>query len=163
VSAADVEAAHRQAGVDNTNLQASFQRVVAEPGADAARLQAALVAVVALQRMLLSLNALRELSSAGEPRDWARLRDLVRRGLSDLPAALAQVGVPAPGAVGGADRGVPEVAGATAQPDHVLALEADRVTWQIEMLRRAVGQIGAAGLERETPRAGAPLHSARGD
>lgn len=163
VSATDVEAAHRQAGVDNTNLQASFQRVVAEPGADAARLQAALVAVVALQRMLLSLNALRELSSAGEPRDWARLRDLVRRGLGDLPIALAQVGAPAPGAVRAVDRVAPEVADGTTRRDHVLALEADRVAWQIGMLRRAVGQIGAAGLERETPRAGAPLRSARAD
>jgi uncharacterized membrane protein YccC len=163
VSAADVEAAHRQAGVDNTNLQASFQHVVAEPGADPARLQAALVAVVALQRMLLTLNALRELSSAGEPRDWARLRELVRGGLSDLPTALAQVGLPAPGAVGGADRVAPQAADGTTRRDHVLALEADRVAWQIETLRRAVGLIGAAGLERETPRAGAPLRSARAD
>jgi uncharacterized membrane protein YccC len=173
VSAADVECAYRQAGVDNTNLQASFQRVVAEPGTDAVRLQAALVAVVALQRMLLTLRGLRVLRSAGEPQEWARLRDLARRGLGDLPTDLARrglgdlptdlapVGVPASPAAKGADRVAPEVASGTAPRDPVLALEASRLAWQIETLQGAVGRIGTAGLERETPRASSPLPSER--
>jgi hypothetical protein len=153
VSPADLEAAHRQAGLDNTNLQASFQHVVAEPGADAVRLQAAFVAVVALQRLLLSLNALRELRSAGMPRDWVSLRDLVRRGLGDLPTMLVQAGTLTPGAVSVADGVTAEVGSGKAPRDQVLAFEAVRVGLQIDTLRRAVGQIGTAGLERETPRA----------
>ena len=65
--AALLEAEHGRAGVDTTNLQATFQRVVAEPGESRERLEASLLAVVTLQRMLVSLNALRTFAPAPSP------------------------------------------------------------------------------------------------
>lgn len=86
-SPALVETAHRHAGLDTTNQQAAFQRVAAEPGENRERLEASLLAVVTLQRLLLSFNALRELGPAVEPGqpEWARFRALVPHGLADLP------------------------------------------------------------------------------
>jgi uncharacterized membrane protein YccC len=139
---ADLEATHRRAGLDNTNLQASFQRVVAEPGADPDWLQATFVAVVALQRLLLSLNALRELGAAVEPAvEWARFRDRVRRALADLPSALQAGARPLATASHGA--GIArERPGPAGRRDPLFALEADRLAWQIDVLWTAVGRIG---------------------
>jgi len=149
VSEADLERTHRRAGVDDTNLQASFQRVASEPGADVDRLQATFVAVVALQRMLLSLNALRELGSAVAPRrEWARVRDHLRRRFTDLPVALH--GDPPPPAAQTASTAHQisrAVAAETAGRDRLFALELDRLTWQIDALSTAVERGGAAGLE----------------
>ena len=88
-SPALLDAAHRQAGVDNTNLQASFQRVVSEPGGDRERLAASYLAVVMLQRLLSGLNALTQFAP-GAPglTEWQQLREMARRALGDLPSAL---------------------------------------------------------------------------
>ena len=88
--AALLEAEHGRAGVDTTNLQATFQRVVAEPGESRERLEASLLAVVTLQRMLVSLNALRTFAPAAEPGapEWAGFQAFLHRGLADLPGAI---------------------------------------------------------------------------
>src|SRR5262245_37544232 len=142
------EAANGQAGLDNTNLQASFQRVAVEPGERPEHLEAALLAVVALQRLLVSLNGLSRLGP-GAPEDsraWARLRALVSRGLVDLPAAMGGGPAPAP---------LPELTAAAgaiaarlearaARHDLPLAREAERIAWQVAALRTAVGRMAAA-------------------
>ena len=154
-AAPDLEATHRRAGLDNTNLQASFQRVVAEPGAAPGYVQATFVAVVALQRLMLSLNALRELSEgAGSAPEWQRLRERVRRGLGDLPAALAS---PAQSAAAVTEGEAASIARALTRPAGagLSTLEADRVAWQVDTLRDAVGRMG--GAEREAQESGRGL------
>ena len=148
---AALRASHERAGLDNTNLQASFQRVVAEPGADPERLQAALVAVVTLQRLLQSLNALRETAPAIEPKpELAQFRELVRRGLAHLVSAL-RAGPPPlelPELASGAREISQRIARRAGLHDRLLALEIDRAAWQVATLRSAVRRIGPAGLER---------------
>ena len=56
---ADLEQAHRQAGLMNSNLQAVFQRTMRELDGEPARFQGYLLTVTMLQRLLVSLNTLR--------------------------------------------------------------------------------------------------------
>ena len=56
---ADLEQAHRQAGLMNSNLQAVFQRTMRELDREPARFQGYLLTVTMLQRLLVSLNTLR--------------------------------------------------------------------------------------------------------
>jgi uncharacterized membrane protein YccC len=56
---AELEKAHRQAGLMNSNLQAVFQRTMRELAREPARFHGYLLAVTMLQRLLLSLNTLR--------------------------------------------------------------------------------------------------------
>ena len=56
---ANLEQAHGQAGLMNSNLQAVFQRTMRELGREPARFHGYLLAVTMLQRLLLSLNTLR--------------------------------------------------------------------------------------------------------
>jgi len=146
-----VEAAHRCAGLDNTNLQASFQRVVTEPGESRSRLQASLVVVVTLQRLLLSLNAVNQIGLAGPPArpEWMRVRDLVSRGLADLSTALESRSQPV---------AMPEIAREAralsaslmangSSHDGLLARETERIAWQVSALREAIGRLAAADLE----------------
>ena len=56
---AELEQAHRQAGLMNSNLQAVFQRTMRELDREPARFHGYLLAVTMLQRLLLSLNTLR--------------------------------------------------------------------------------------------------------
>lgn len=138
----EIEPAHRRAGVDTTNLQASFQRVIAESGADRARLEATLLAVVTLQRLMVSINALRELGPAATPGgpEWGRLRALVARGLSDLPAAVESGRAPAamPG-LGDEGREIAEaIAARPGRYDELLAREVERISWQLSTLRAGV-------------------------
>jgi uncharacterized membrane protein YccC len=56
---AELEKAHRQAGLMNSNLQAVFQRTMRELAHEPARFHGYLLAVTMLQRLLLSLNTLR--------------------------------------------------------------------------------------------------------
>jgi len=150
VSSPDViETVHRQAGLDNTNLQASFERVAAEPGATRGRLEAILLAVVTLQRLLLGLNLLNRLApeapAASPPA--TQFRELVARGFGDLPAVLASGSAPAP---------LPDLAVSArglaghlrargARHDQLVAWEVERLAWQVGALRTAVGRIVADG------------------
>src|SRR4029077_3623864 len=56
---AELEKAHRRAGLMNSNLQAVFQRTMRELAREPARFHGYLLAVTMLQRLLLSLNTLR--------------------------------------------------------------------------------------------------------
>jgi len=56
---ADLEQAHRQAGLMNSNLQAVFQRTMRELDREPAQFHDYLLAVTMLQRLLVSLNTLR--------------------------------------------------------------------------------------------------------
>jgi uncharacterized membrane protein YccC len=141
-----VEAEHRRAGVDTTNLQATFQRVVAEPGEHRERLEASLLAVVALQRMLVSLNAMRTFAPAAAPSapDWAGFRALLRRGLADLPAALEARRAPAAlDAVGEARDLWARRAASGTRRDRLVTREMERMAWQVAGLRVAIARIAA--------------------
>jgi uncharacterized membrane protein YccC len=148
-SPALVEAARRQAGLDNTNLQASFQRVAVEPGESRDRLEASLLAMVTLQRLLVSLNALWRIGPdvAPGPLDWTRFRELVSRGLTALPSALESRSRPIPMSdlVGEARRISSRLVARAGRYDVFLAQEVERLAWQVSTLRTAVGRIGAAG------------------
>jgi uncharacterized membrane protein YccC len=152
-SPALVEAARRRAGLDHTTLQASFQRVVAEPGEDRARLEASLLLVVTLQRLLVSLNVLRQMGPAVEPGrpEWTRFRELVSRGLTDLTSALESRSRPAAmPEIPSEALGISSRLVARAAPhEGFLGQEIERVAWQVSALRAAVGRIVAGGLERQ--------------
>ncbi len=62
--AASFEAAHRQAGLDTTNLQAAIQRSASELGGNAENLAATVLAATALQRLMISLNAVATAASS---------------------------------------------------------------------------------------------------
>lgn len=132
-----VEPAHRRAGLDTTNLQASFQRVIAEPGGDPTMLQAALFAVVTLQRLMVSLNALRELAGPGRASaEWARVRALMAGALRDLPAAAAAGTAPAAKPeVLSEGRAIAAKLGAS-----VLGLEVERIALQLDTLRNSLAR-----------------------
>jgi uncharacterized membrane protein YccC len=147
-SPALLDAAHRQAGVDNTNLQASFQRVVSEPGGEREQLAASYLAVVMLQRLLSGLNALTQLAPGAQGlTEWQQLREMARRALGDLPSALDSGSRPAV---------MPDIArecqvisrGLVARGDHhgqLLALEVERIGWRMIALRAAVERLAASG------------------
>lgn len=142
-----VEPAHRRAGLATTNLQASFQRVIAEPGGDPERLQATLFAVVTLQRLMVSLNALRELGGTGEASaEWTRVRALMARALADLPAAVAAGTAPPPmPEVLSEGRAVASRLAERAAHGIVLGREVERIAWQLDTLRSALAR-SAGGL-----------------
>lgn len=144
-----IETVHRQAGLANTNLQASFERVASEPGKHRGRLDAILLAVTMLQRLLLGLNALARLGpeAPAAPPAAPQFRELVARGLGDLPAALASRSTPAPlPDLALAARGLARHLRACGTPyDQLVAHEVERLAWQVEALRTAVGRIGADG------------------
>jgi uncharacterized membrane protein YccC len=96
---ADLEQAHRQAGLTNSNLQAVFQRSMRELDREPARFHGYLLAVTMLQRLLLSLNTLRiigiqpELTLLEGKRfaddltlELERLGDAVERGTGSAPS-----------------------------------------------------------------------------
>jgi hypothetical protein len=147
-SPALLDAAHRQAGVDNTNLQASFQRVVSEPGGDREQLAASYLAVVMLQRLLTGWNALTQLAPGAQGlTEWRQLREIARRALGDLPSALDSGSRPA---------AMPQIArecqvisrGLVARGDRhgqLLALEVERIGWRMTALRAAVDRLAGRG------------------
>jgi len=103
--------------------------------------------VVTLQRLLVTLNALRELGASGSPAapDWARFRALVERGLVDLPDALAGRARPstAPDVVAEATAVAARLGASGGPYDDLLAREVERVGWQIDGLRRAAARLAA--------------------
>jgi len=145
-----LETARRQAGLDNTNLQASFQRVVVEPGGRRDQIKASLLAVVTLQRLLVSLNALREIGpavDAGRP-EWVRFRELVSRALADLSSAMASQSPPAAmPAIAAEARGISgPLLARGGRYDRLVAWETERVSWQVGALCVAVGRLAPGGL-----------------
>jgi hypothetical protein len=120
--------------------------VVAEPGENRERLEASLLAVVALQRLLVSLNALRAFAPAAEPGapEWAGFRALLHRGLADLPAALEARREPVAFDAVGETRDLRAGLGAGgARRDGLVAREMERMAWQVAGLRAAVARIVA--------------------
>ena len=95
---ADLEQAHRQAGLMNSNLQAVFQRTMRELNRESAQFHAYLLAVTMLQRLLVSLNTLRIIGARPElalPEGKRFAGDLVRE-LERLGDALESGTRPAP-------------------------------------------------------------------
>jgi uncharacterized membrane protein YccC len=152
-----VEAARRRAGLDNTNVQATFQRVLAEPGEDRARLEATQLALVTLQRLLVGLNALREMAPAVGPGrvEWTRFRGLVSRALTDLPAALESRSQPAamPEIVSEALGISTRLAAGSDHHERLLGHEIDRIAWQVSNLRTAVTRLVAGSQSTSASRA----------
>jgi uncharacterized membrane protein YccC len=146
-----LEDARRRVGVDTTNVQAALQRVVSELAREPAYLDACLLAVTTLQRLFVSLTALREIrAKTAAPRDVAPLRECTRRALEEMGAALA-AGRPAhpippiaaPSRTHGADD--------TGRNQRLLAYEMERVAWQVRTLETAVGRMVGAAIVAERP------------
>jgi uncharacterized membrane protein YccC len=140
-----LEGARRRAGVNTTNVQAALQRVVSELEPEPAYLDACLLAVATLQRLFVSLTALREIrSKATSPPDVAPLRAYARGTLEGLAAALV-AGRPAHPIPTIAKASRTHVADVTGSYDRLLAYEIERVAWQVRTLETAVGRmVGAA-------------------
>ena len=86
-NAASLEAAHRKAGLDTTNLQAAIQRSASEIGLDGSKLAAIVLAATALQRMFVSLNAVVNAAPApAAPEEMARFRASLVGSLEALAA-----------------------------------------------------------------------------
>ena len=135
-----LEGARRRVGVDTTNVQAALQRVASELAREPAYLAACLLAIATLQRLFVSLTALREIrSKVDAARDVAALREYARRVLEELAARLT-AGRPA--------HPIPTIAMPlrTHAPDdasrhRLLAYEIERVTLQVRTLEAAVGRM----------------------
>jgi len=136
-----LEEARRRVGIDTTNVQAALQRVVSELVREPAYLDACLVAVATLQRLFVTLTALREIRSTVDASpDVVPLREYARRVLEELAATLA-AGRPA--------HPIPTIAvpSRAHAPDDVgrrhrlLGYEIERVTWQVRTLEAAVGRM----------------------
>lgn len=95
---ADLEQAHRQAGLMNSNLQAVFQRTMRELDREPARFHGYLLAVTMLQRLLVSLNTLRVIGIEPELalKERKRLGDDVALELERLGDAVGKGTRPAP-------------------------------------------------------------------
>jgi uncharacterized membrane protein YccC len=131
-------AAQRQrVGVDLSNAQATLQRVVGEHGHKPADLFACLIAIATLQRLFVSLTAVREVAAAAEAcpalaqlragsvAALAELAETLAAGRRGPPAALPS---PGPGQAPGA-------------ADPLLAYEIERITLQIATLRTACARL----------------------
>jgi ABC-type amino acid transport substrate-binding protein len=84
--AASFEAAHRQAGLDTTNLQAAIQRSATEIGGDAEMMAAFILAAASLQRLFITLNAVANVLPAAAGPTMEGFRDRLVSSLRNLAA-----------------------------------------------------------------------------
>ena len=153
-------AAQRQrVGVDLSNAQAALQRVVGELGHQPADLLACLLAIATLQRLFVSLTAMRELAAAAAACPaLAQLRAGSVAALAQVAETLAAAGIAAgrrgPSALLQTPALNPGQAPVIADP--LLAYEIERITLQIATLRSACARLpgGGGSPHRRPNRAG---------